>query len=189
MSLLSVLSVNGREVTEFVDMLRASHKKKNACWFCHFRFPLRSSLQCGATGDNRIGIFFVTRKSRLCFYPDSMTRYARALRDVALASGERPARRGYPASVFDNLPRLLERGATSEEALLQHLQYCWKARKRRTRWRMKSLYHDGHLYLSRKLAGQGHYPAIDVLKSVSRVFGQVTATPTHMLNRHLPCVN
>lgn len=69
---------------------------------------------------------------------DSMTRYARALRDVALASGERPARRGYPASVFDNLPRLLERpGATSEEALLPFIRYCWKARKRRTRWRMK----------------------------------------------------
>ncbi len=52
-----------------------------------------------------------------------MTRYARALRDVALASGERPARRGYPASVFDNLPRLL-RGATSEEeTLLPFIRY------------------------------------------------------------------
>lgn len=138
MFLLLVLSVNeaARSLNSWICcVLRI--RKKNACWFCHFRFPLGRSLQCGATGDNRSGIFSRPGK-RVVLFIDSMTRYARALRDVALASGERPARRGYPASVFDNLPRLLERpGATSEEALLPFIRYCWKARKRRTRWRMK----------------------------------------------------
>lgn len=61
-----------------------------------------------------------------------MTRYARALRDVALASGERPARRGYPASVFDNLPACWNApGRPAREALLPFIRYYWKARKRR----------------------------------------------------------
>lgn len=84
--LLLVLSVNeaARSLNSWICCaLRI--RKKNACWFCHFRFPLGRSLQCSATGDNRSGIFSRLWKTGRAFI-DSMTRYARALRDVALAS-------------------------------------------------------------------------------------------------------
>ncbi len=117
-----------------------------------------------------------------------MTRYARALRDVALASGERPARRGYPASVFDNLPACWN--APGRPARKHYCLYTVLLESEEEADPMadeiRSIL-DGHLYLSRKLAGQGHYPAIDVLKSVSRVLDK--SRRRHMLNRHLPCVN
>lgn len=176
---IGLIGERGREVTEFVDMLRASHKKEKCVLVFATSDFLGRSLQCGATGDNRSGIFSRPGK-RVVLFIDSMTRYARALRDVALASGERPARRGYPASVFDNLPRLLERpGATSEGSITAFYTVLLESEEEADPMadEIRSIL-DGHLYLSRKLAGQGHYPAIDVLKSVSRVFGQVT-TPTH----------
>ncbi|EOR9031953.1 EscN/YscN/HrcN family type III secretion system ATPase, partial [Escherichia coli] len=104
------------------------------------------------------------------------TRYARALRDMKLAAGEPPARRGYPASVFDSLPRLLERpGPTLKGSITEFYTVLLEGEDESDPLgdEIRSIL-DGHIYLSRKLAGQGHYPAIDVLKSVSRVFGQVT---------------
>lgn len=104
-----------------------------------------------------------------------MTRYARALRDMKLAAGEPPARRGYPASVFDSLPRLLEAGTNTKRKYYCVLYRITGGEDESDPLgdEIRSIL-DGHIYLSRKLAGQGHYPAIDVLKSVSRVFGQVT---------------
>ncbi|RBJ69650.1 EscN/YscN/HrcN family type III secretion system ATPase, partial [Pseudomonas sp. MWU12-2534b] len=102
--------------------------------------------------------------------------YARALRDVALAAGEPPARRGYPASVFDSLPRLLERpGATHNGSITAFYTVLLEGDDEPDPMadEIRSIL-DGHIYLSRKLAGQGHYPAIDGLKSASRVAGQVT---------------
>ncbi|VEB43314.1 Probable ATP synthase SpaL [Chromobacterium violaceum] len=107
-------------------------------------------------------------------FVDSMTRYARALRDVALAAGEPPARRGYPASVFDSLPRLLERpGATGAGSITAFYTVLLESDDEPDPMadEIRSIL-DGHIYLSRKLAGQGHYPAIDVLKSASRVAGR-----------------
>ena len=95
---------------------------------------------------------------------------------MKLAAGEPPARRGYPASVFDSLPRLLERpGPTLKGSITAFYTVLLEGEDESDPLgdEIRSIL-DGHIYLSRKLAGQGHYPAIDVLKSVSRVFGQVT---------------
>ncbi|EGR7482948.1 FliI/YscN family ATPase [Salmonella enterica] len=177
---IGLIGERGREVTEFVDMLRASHKKEKCVLvFATSDFP--SVDRCNAARlATTVAEYFRDQGKRVVLFIDSMTRYARALRDVALASGERPARRGYPASVFDNLPRLLERpGATSEGSITAFYTVLLESEEEADPMadEIRSIL-DGHLYLSRKLAGQGHYPAIDVLKSVSRVFGQVT-TPTH----------
>jgi type III secretion protein N (ATPase) len=111
-------------------------------------------------------------------FVDSMTRYARALRDVALAAGEMPARRGYPASVFDALPRLLERpGKTGKGSITAFYTVLIESEDEPDPIgdEIRSIL-DGHIYLARKLAGRGHFPAIDVLSSASRLFSQVTDT-------------
>lgn len=104
-----------------------------------------------------------------------MTRYARALRDVALSAGEMPARRGYPASVFEELPRILERsGATHKGSITAFYTVLLEEEEDVDPIgdEIRSIL-DGHIYLSRKLGGKGHFPAIDVLRSASRVMSSI----------------
>lgn len=178
---IGLIGERGREVTEFVETLRTSDKSdKCVLVFATSDFP--SVDRCNAAQvATTVAEYFRDSGKRVVLFIDSITRYARALRDVALASGERPARRGYPASVFDNLPRLLERpGAAETGSITAFYTVLLESEDEADPMadEIRSIL-DGHLYLSRKLAGQGHYPAIDVLKSVSRVFGQVT-DPEHI---------
>lgn len=109
---------------------------------------------------------------------DSMTRYCRALRDVALTAGELPVRKGYPASVFDKLPAILERpGVTHQGSITAFYTVLLESDDEPDAIgeEIRSIL-DGHIYLSRKIAASGHYPAIDILGSVSRIFQQITST-------------
>src|SRR5690606_34828595 len=107
---------------------------------------------------------------------DSVTRVARALREIGLAAGEPPVRRGFPSSVFAALPRLVERpgrtGTGVITAIYTVLVEGDDDNADPVADEMRSLL-DGHIVLSRRLAGQGHYPAIDVLRSKSRVMESV----------------
>lgn len=112
---------------------------------------------------------------------DSVTRYARALREIGLAAGEPPTRRGYPPSVFDALPRLFERAGCGERgeisAFFTVLIDDDAAGDPVFEEARATL--DGHILLSSRLADGGHYPAIDVLASRSRVMQRVAA-PGHV---------
>jgi ATP synthase in type III secretion protein N len=108
---------------------------------------------------------------------DSVTRYARALRELALAAGELPARRAYPPSVFANLPKLFERAGplavgqiTAFYTVLEEDDQGGDPISEEVRSLL-----DGHIVLSRRLADGGHYPAIDVLASRSRVMESVVS--------------
>ncbi|WP_279205324.1 type III secretion system ATPase SctN [Obesumbacterium proteus] len=173
---IGLIGERGREVTEFAETLRTS-PKRDRCVLVFATSDYSSVDRCNAALlATTVAECFRDRGKRVVLFIDSMTRYARALRDVALASGEVPARRGYPASVFDSLPRLLERpGAMKKGSITAFYTVLLEGDDEPDPMadEIRSIL-DGHIYLSRKLAGQGHYPAIDVLKSTSRVSGQVT---------------
>ncbi|OXJ22557.1 EscN/YscN/HrcN family type III secretion system ATPase [Burkholderia sp. HI2714] len=177
---IGLIGERGREVTEFVEALRGSPKRER-CVLVFATSDVASVDRCNAALlATTVAEYFRDQAKRVVLFVDSMTRYARALRDVALAAGEPPARRGYPASVFDSLPRLLERpGATGSGSITAFYTVLLEGDDEPDPMadEIRSIL-DGHIYLSRKLAGQGHYPAIDVLKSASRVAGQVT-DPSH----------
>ncbi len=117
---------------------------------------------------------------RVLLLIDSLTRFARAQREIGLAAGEPPARGGYTPSVYTMLPRLVERAGNSPRGSITALYTVLVEGAENTSDPIgdeaRSLL-DGHIVLSRKLAEQNHYPAIDVLASVSRTMGNVAGTP------------
>ncbi len=119
--------------------------------------------------------YFRDQNKRVLLLVDSLTRFARALREVGLSVGEIPARRGYPPSVFSTLPQLLERTGQSARGSITAVYSVLMEGddvNEPVADEARSLL-DGHIVFSRELAAAGHYPAIDVLASTSRIMNQV----------------
>jgi type III secretion protein N (ATPase) len=174
---IGLVGERGREVTEFITALRASPKRSRSVVV--FATSDYSSIdRCNAAMQaTTIAEYFRDQGQRVVLFLDSITRYARARRDLALAAGESPARRGYPASVFDALPMLLERpGVTARGSITAFYTVLLESDDEPDPLaeEIRSIL-DGHFYLSRRLAAKGHFPAIDVLRSASRVARQVTS--------------
>ncbi len=172
---VALVGERGREVTEFVhDMTQSSKSNKSIVVYSTSDRP--SVERCNAAMiATAIAEYFRDQGKNVVLFIDSMTRYARALRDVALAAGELPARRGYPASIFENLPRLLERPGKTAKGIITAFYTVLLENEEEPDPigdEIRSIL-DGHIYLSHKLAAVGHFPAIDVLRSASRVFTMV----------------
>lgn len=178
---IALIGERGREVTEFVEFLQTSERRSN-CILVYATSDFSSLDRCNAAlVATTIAEFYRDLGLNVVLFVDSVTRYARALRDVALAAGESPARRGYPASVFDSLPRLLERpGRTNSGSITAWYTILLESDDEPDPIadEIRSIL-DGHIYLSKKLAAKNHYPAIDILNSVSRVASQV-CTEEHL---------
>lgn len=180
---IGLIGERGREVTEFIEHLRQS-EKCSRCVVVYATSDFSSVDRCNsALQATAIAEYFRDQGRRVVLLLDSLTRYARARRDLALAAGEAPARRGYPASVFDALPRLLERpGVTASGSITAWYTVLLESDDEPDpiAEEIRSIL-DGHVYLSRALAAKGHYPAIDVLRSLSRVATQVTPPEVQQL--------
>lgn len=173
---IGLIGERGREVTEFVEELRQSSRRSQVVLV--YATSDRSCVErCNAAQvASTIAEYFSEKGKNVLLFVDSITRYARALRDVALSMGELPARRGYPASVFEALPKLLERPGCFINGSITAFYTVLIENEEESDVigdEVRSIL-DGHIYLSQKLAAQGHFPAIDVLQSISRVFQKVT---------------
>ncbi|MGL4721512.1 MAG: type III secretion system ATPase SctN, partial [Kluyvera intermedia] len=172
---IGLIGERGREVTEFVEELKRSSRSSQIVLV--YATSDRSSVErCNAAQiATTIAEFFSEQGKNVLLFIDSITRYARALRDVALSMGALPARRGYPASVFEALPKLLERPGRFLTGSITAFYTVLIENEEESDVigdEVRSIL-DGHIYLSKKLAAKGHYPAIDIMQSISRVFLQV----------------
>lgn len=174
---VAMIGERGREVASFVERLRAGPNAHRTI-MVQATSDTSPGTRCNAALlATTVAEYFRDRGGRVLLVMDSVTRYARALREVALAAGEPPARRGYPASVFEALPRLVERpGATRKGSITAFYTVLLEEEDDGdpVGEEVKSLL-DGHIYLSARLAARGHYPAIDVLRSKSRLFEQLAS--------------
>ncbi len=173
---VGLIGERGREVAELTHWLRhCAHRDRTVLVYATSDFSPVDRMNAALVATT-VAEYFRANGKKVVLLLDSLTRFARALRDVALSAGEMPARRGYPASVFDAMPKLLERaGKTMEGSITAFYTVLLESDDDVDPIgdEVRSIL-DGHIYLSKKLAGQGHYPAIDILRSASRVFTQVT---------------
>lgn len=180
-SVLALIGERGREVREFIqnDLGPEGLARSVVVVATSDRSPMER-LKAAYTAT-AIAEYFRDQGKKVLLMLDSITRFARAQREIGLAAGEPPTRRGFPPSVFSTLPRLLERAGMSDKGSITGIYTVLVEGDDMTEPvadETRSIL-DGHIILSRKLAAANHYPAVDVLSSVSRVMNAV-ATREHL---------
>jgi type III secretion protein N (ATPase) len=176
-TVIALIGERGREVREFIERnLREEGLRKAVVVVATSDRPAAERVKAAAAAT-AIAEHFRDEGKRVLLLMDSVTRYARAQREIGLAAGEPPTRRGFPPSVFADLPRLMERAGPGETGsitafytVLLEGDGAGDPIAEETRGIL-----DGHIILSPQLAASGHYPAIDVLVSRSRVMDAVVS--------------
>jgi type III secretion protein N (ATPase) len=173
-----LIGERGRELNEFLEHELDDELVRKTIIVCATSDRTSMERARAAFTATAVAEAFRDRGLRVLLLVDSLTRFARAQREIGLAAGEPPARGGFTPSVYTMLPRLIERaGRTSKGAISAMYTVLVDADNPSDPIgdEARSLL-DGHIVLSRRLAEQGHYPAIDVLASISRTMGNVTAS-------------
>jgi ATP synthase in type III secretion protein N len=172
---LGLIGERGREVREILsDVLGAEGLKRSVVVVATSDRPAMERVRA-AHAATAIAEGFRSQGRKVLLLMDSVTRFARALREIGLSVGEAPVRRGFPSSVFAEMPRLFERaGADAQGSITAFYTVLVEDESDEDpiAEEVRSIL-DGHIVLTRALAQAGRYPAIDVLKSVSRLFPRV----------------
>jgi len=190
---VGLIGERGREVKEFIeDILGAQGRARSVVVAAPADAPPMLRMQ-GAAYATAIAEHFRDQGRHVLLLMDSLTRYAMAQREIALAIGEPPATKGYPPSCFAKLPQLVERsgnglhGVGSITAFYTVLTEGDDQQDPIADAARAIL--DGHIVLSRALAESGHYPAIDILQSASRVMHNVVSQQHFELARRFRAVS
>lgn len=178
-NVISLIGERGREVREFLQNdLGPEGMKRSVIVVSTSDQAAQMRLNAAYVGT-AIAEYFRDQGKSVILMMDSVTRFARALREIGLAAGEPPARAGYTPSVFAILPRLLERAGNSDKGSITAFYTILVAgddMNEPVADEVRSIL-DGHIILSSELARQYHFPAIDVLASVSRILTHITDKP------------
>ncbi len=176
-NVIALIGERGRELREFIeDSLGTEGMKKSVLVVSTSDQASQLRLN-SAYVATAIAEYFRDQGKSVILMMDSITRFARALREVGLAAGEPPARGGYTPSVFSTLPKLLERSGNSDKGSITAFYTVLVAgddMNEPVADEVRSIL-DGHIILSADLARKFHYPAIDVLSSASRVINAIVS--------------
>lgn len=174
-NVISLIGERGREVREFIEhSLGPEGVKRSVIVVSTSDQAAQLRLNAAYVGT-AIAEYFRDQGKTVILMMDSVTRFARALREIGLAAGEPPARAGYTPSVFATLPKLLERSGNSDKGSITGFYTVLVAgddMNEPVSDEVRSIL-DGHIILSAELARQYHFPAIDVLGSASRIISSI----------------